>query len=133
MEHLLFVYGTLRMGCRANYLMDKAKFIGFGTIQGKLVVVSRYPGLLDGRTQDKVKGEIYAVSEDHIHRLDQYEGLFETPMQYERRIVEVEKEQGGKLEAFVYFYLLYNSRFNLEIPSGDWLEYLKRHPEENSF
>ena len=69
----LFIYGTLMPGLRLEGEMRGARFVGPAQVSGRLVDVGRFPGLLQGEGQ--VTGEVYAVDEAHLARLDVVEGM----------------------------------------------------------
>ncbi len=72
---LVFVYGTLRRGGSNAFRMDGAEFVADAEVAGKLVAITWYPGLVPGKADQWVKGEVYYVSPDHLRALDEYEGL----------------------------------------------------------
>lgn len=71
----VFVYGTLRRGGSNAFRMDGAEFVGAGEVAGELVAISWYPGLVPGRAGRWVTGDVFEVSEEHLRKLDEYEGL----------------------------------------------------------
>ncbi|MEC4749948.1 gamma-glutamylcyclotransferase [Methylomicrobium sp. Wu6] len=51
-NHLLFVYGTLRRGSDhpiARHLADNAEWLGFGEFHGLLFDIGAYPGAVPSR------------------------------------------------------------------------------------
>jgi len=95
MYYLLFVYGTLQKGKEGHDQMSDAIFLGKtqtapkytkSKLQGDLV------GLNNGK--DSVRGELYAVTQNQLKQLDDYEYDI-----YDRRTVEL---KGGRT-AFAYF------------------------------
>ena len=134
----LFVYGTLRRGggCDTHRLLvESARYVGAGAVQGGLYLVSTYPGMVSSSDSSaRVRGELYelvaAPGRRHalLGHLDHYEGYDpgdpETSLYVrERRDVELEEDDGGTraVEAWVY-------RFNRptttlrRIPSGDFFD-----------
>ncbi|MGJ8654977.1 MAG: gamma-glutamylcyclotransferase family protein [Akkermansiaceae bacterium] len=120
---LIFIYGTLRKGGRAHHLMNGAEFVGFGSVEGGLVHVDQYPGLLKLKGE-RVKGEVYRVSEEMVPGLDQYEGCFESPPHYARERIDVVLEGGEAVETEVYQFLLLEDHHE-RIVSGDWFDWLQ--------
>lgn len=116
---LIAVYGTLRMGERAESIVNKGdNYVGEDKINGAIFSLGGFPGL-------KVKGtgfspalptvavDVFSIpSEEVATRLDHYEGY---PSFYNR--VQVKTEAG--LTAWTY---IYGSRVYPEqlIESGDW-------------
>ena len=94
LEHLVFVYGTLKTGEPNHYLLKqpeessgKSILIGTGYTQKKfpLVIATKYniPHLLDASGKgDFVTGEVYTVDQPMLDRLDVLEGI---PKHYQRR------------------------------------------------
>jgi len=119
--HLVFVYGTLRRR-RSKAAMSKqfpsAKFIAKGTVTGSLYDLGAYPGLLTHWDGPFVKGEVYAVDDETLSALDE----FEASSNFRR------KEVGVYLPPDSLFCWVYEPNPELcanreLITSGDWLEY----------
>jgi gamma-glutamylcyclotransferase (GGCT)/AIG2-like uncharacterized protein YtfP len=120
----VFVYGTLRHGESNHRLLEKADLIAEHCwTNGKMYDTGNgYPAIKQSTT-DKVYGELYAVNQGELNRLDILEGyvagrndnLYDRVIQTIYTDVEV-------MEAFVYVFC--NERI-LEslIPSGDWKKY----------
>jgi len=84
-----------------------------------LVDFGSYPGV--GRGEGSVRGEVFTVSVDTLALADQIEGH---PDFYERRLEVIALDDGGAVEAWVYWApesLLADSN-NRRILSGDWFE-----------
>ncbi len=123
-EQLLFIYGTLRRGGSAHYMMADAKYVSAGTIKGRLVHVNQYPGLIRD-SESIVKGELYLVSADLVVNLDQYEGCNEFPPLYISKKIEVLLDSGEKLSAATYVFQQLKKHHE-EIECGDWIEWCER-------
>lgn len=115
MVNHIFVYGSLRRGQGANYMMlDRSEFSHTDTIDGaSLYALGWYPGVkLDG-SESVVHGDVYRINDASImDDLDRYEGC---PTLFKRRIVKTTKET----EVYVYEYagtVLETQR----VRSGDW-------------
>lgn len=82
----LFVYGSLKRGFSNHSVMAGAVFLGeTRTAPGfELVSLGLYPALIVSGT-DRVTGELYRVSLEHLARLDEFEGS-----EYERSPIELE-------------------------------------------
>lgn len=74
-KDFVFVYGTLRRGGSNAFRMDGAQFIGKGRVEGKLYVISWYPGLVSGRDLGWVNGDVFCVGPEQMRTLDEFEGL----------------------------------------------------------
>jgi gamma-glutamylcyclotransferase (GGCT)/AIG2-like uncharacterized protein YtfP len=121
---LLFVYGTLRRGERADLSKHEKDFdvtyLGGDIINGKLYNLGSYPGVkeLGGTEFDvslpRVHGDVFRLeSESIITILDHYEGY---PYLYSRATTET---MDGR-EVWVY---TYNGEVDelRKIQSGDWV------------
>jgi gamma-glutamylcyclotransferase (GGCT)/AIG2-like uncharacterized protein YtfP len=113
---MVFVYGTLRRSGSNHYRMEGAEFVADATVRGRLYRIDWYPGLHLDDAGDDVIGEIYQVSAEMLHRLDQYECD-------EYRRVMTQAQCGGdhrsQLSAWVWEWLGPVDA-NKHIRSGDW-------------
>jgi len=125
----LFVYGTLRRDQRHEMfrlLARHARFIGDGTIRGKLYDLGTYPGWVPS-PGGNVLGEVYAIDPEQwegiISRLDDYEGCSASdpePHEYRRVVVDVTLSNGQTVDAWAYR-LSHQPEQSREIRSGDYL------------
>lgn len=123
---LVFVYGTLRRGGSNAFRMNGAEFVGRGRIEGRLHVISWYPGLVPGRGSGWVSGDLFRVEAAHLAALDAFEGISAGEVEgaeYRRVTVPVLLEGAlfeESVEAWVYEWTgpVDEERW---IPSGDWL------------
>ena len=116
----VFVYGSLREGCKAHDLLAKAKKIADARLLGyDLYRVAWYPGIkLNPDNKDGVVGEIYEVDKNTLDMLDCYEGVAEGL--FVRQEVEA-VGPAGFLNTQVYAYNRSTDfKFCERIPSGDW-------------
>ena len=80
-----------------------------------------YPGLLDARgegfEESRVVGDLFVLDDPEaaFARLDSYEGD-----EYVRETRTVTREDGSRVEAWVYVYRSDAARWPI-LPSGDWL------------
>lgn len=75
---LLFVYGTLKRGMKSHSLLAGQEFLGEATTMPlyRLYTFGWHPGMvLDDDDGLDVKGELYAVDEATLAKLDEYEGV----------------------------------------------------------
>jgi gamma-glutamylcyclotransferase (GGCT)/AIG2-like uncharacterized protein YtfP len=116
----LFVYGTLRRGESRHALLEGARYARDGTVEGELVDLGDYPGLVAG--PGRVTGELFAIGDPALLRaLDQYEGFhgFDDPASlYHRGVCRVLAPDGTRVEAWTYFYR--GDRSRARRLSGDW-------------
>ena len=79
-KKLLFVYGTLKRGCSNHHFLTGQEFVGEArTAPGfRLYDLRGHPGLIaHANDRDGVIGEIWAVDDEALVRLDGLEGLAE--------------------------------------------------------
>src|SRR5262249_9113471 len=93
----LFVYGTLKRGFSNAANLPGAAFEGTGaTTPGyELYLVAGYPALVRSN-QGVVRGELYAVSDEHLRRLDAFEDV---PNWYQREAIML--ADGREAQAYV--------------------------------
>lgn len=121
-QKLLFIYGTLRRGGRAQYMMADAEYIGQATSLGRLVHVDQYPGLIRD-SESLVKGELYLVDEVLMKKLDQYEGCNENPPLYRAEKVDVLLDDGERFSAITYVFQQLRDHHE-RIECGDWIDWI---------
>lgn len=68
------------------------------------------------------EGVLYEINDDDIKKLDVAEGY---PNHYYRKTVEVEKNNGQKVKASIYFAQTYKIKDDLK-PTREYLNYLKK-------
>lgn len=123
----IFVYGTLMRTCptgaHQTYLAN-AKFIGTAKVKGNLHRVSYYPALVLDDAAGWVVGELYQLtSSAQLQQLDAYEECTypgQPQQEYQRKIVDVQNDEGAVFAAWVYCYQHAVNHLPL-IPSGDFL------------
>ena len=113
-EHLVFTYGTLRRGEPNHPLLARARFLGEAATlpHFALVDLGPFPAMIAGG-QTAVIGEVYAVDERTLARLDILEGH---PRFYQRRRIHL--ASGQEVEAYLMEPALVAGR--PRIPSGNW-------------
>lgn len=78
MNSLLFVYGTLKRGCRNHHHLAGQKFVGAArTAPGYVLVdLEGYPGIAASPgDRAGVAGEVWSIDADARQRLDVFEGV----------------------------------------------------------
>lgn len=100
-NQFLFVYGTLMRSGRAEDLLSDSEFMGKAILKDYAMYnLGRYPGIV-AQKGAWVEGELYAIHDSAIPRLDEYEG---EGYLYRRELVTVESSAGSK-QAWAYVYL----------------------------
>lgn len=116
--HKVFVYGTLlsKSVNPASRMVD-AEVIGPAIAPGVIYDVAWFPGFKKDNHGPLVVGELIAVDDEGLERLDAYEGV---PHLYQREEILVRDEEGKDHLAYVY---VYNATPHPEdlIPSGDFI------------
>ena len=99
-RHLIFVYGTLMSGQRANYMLAGADCLGkFRLPDYGMYNLGRYPGI-QPLESGCVWGEVYRVDDTALAQMDEYEGngsLY-------HRIPVIVTGSGRLLQAQAYIY-----------------------------
>jgi gamma-glutamylcyclotransferase (GGCT)/AIG2-like uncharacterized protein YtfP len=97
----LFVYGTLKRGGRANYLLAGQEFVGEARTLPRYRLFTRnwYPCLVDDPRGYAIEGELWRVQEPALPALDEFEGAADL---FERKPILVE---GVAEEIVAYFFL----------------------------
>ena len=112
----LFVYGTLKRGCRNHCVMRGADFVGQATTAPAYLMVNcdSYPALVragNGQAGISIRGELYRVDEKKLAELDRFERV---PLEYVRETVRL----SDGTEAQTYFYALPSA--GLEVLGDAW-------------
>lgn len=95
----IFVYGTLKRGCRNHSVLQSAEFVGMAWTESgyRMVHCGAYPGLVRGEHGEQVCGELYRVDDALLAALDRFE---DAPNEYER--VTIRLSDGGEAQAYLY-------------------------------
>ncbi|WP_285908009.1 gamma-glutamylcyclotransferase family protein [Pseudodesulfovibrio pelocollis] len=101
-RHLVFVYGTLKQGFPNHFLLRRASRVGAGrTAERYALYVDEYPGVFPDEPVSRVQGEVYAVDDAMLARLD---ALEDHPVLYRREQIDVLLDDGRIVRAWIYFY-----------------------------
>ncbi|XP_057758968.1 putative gamma-glutamylcyclotransferase At3g02910 [Arachis stenosperma] len=110
-EHLIFVYGTLKRGLPNYPLMEGLMAGNDAVLVGSYSTEEPHPLVLGPNgipylinlpgSGQRVKGEVYSVSDRALSLLDDFEGL--SVGHYERLPVRVAEVGGDAVEAEAYF------------------------------
>ena len=122
--NLVFVYGTLLRGERANSFLDEAEFASDAVLRDfAMYDLGCYPGIV-GRKGEAVLGELYYVDDATLKHLDEYEGEGSL---YRRTTVLVNTSDGEEATALAYIYAhsvegkpLVRSRWNMKDYDPVW-------------
>lgn len=129
MQNHIFIYGTLLPGLRLHRYMLGALSCGAAEVRAHLYDVGGYPGLVTSASDDaaRVKGEVYAIDDAHLARLDELEGVVpgnDAMSHYLRqRISLIQFNKGHPSDVWTY---LFNRSLEgrTRILSGDYQSYL---------
>ncbi len=98
---------------RHRFLAGAASFVGQAQVQGRLVSLGSYPGLVAG--SDSVQGELYRLDRlEVLADIDREEGY-----NFERRTTPVRRVDGRRVRAWAYWYRGPRTRAR-SLPEGDW-------------
>lgn len=96
--NVIFVYGTLKKGHRANYMMDGAEYLGKAVTNNKYDMYDcGFPKLISNADGHPVEVEAYL--HPNWDMMDSYEGV---PHLYRRRVITGTMEDGSKVRAWIY-------------------------------
>lgn len=122
MSKYVSVYGTLRKGERANYMLDNCEFIG-ATIEKLpfiMVNLGSFPALLESEVNNQIVLETYKFPEEPNMieaRLDSYEGYQSNGNGlYDKKSITL----ASGIESSVYFMKRDSGYDGNLIKSGDW-------------
>ncbi|MEK7952357.1 gamma-glutamylcyclotransferase family protein [Luteolibacter soli] len=121
---LVFVYGTLRRGGSNSFRMNGAEFVAAGQVEGRLYVISWYPGLVLERGLETVKGDVFRVGAGQLAALDEFEGISANEIEgaeYRRVKAEVTTGDGEVMLAWAYEWKGPVEEAK-RVSSGDWLQ-----------
>ncbi len=123
-KNLVFVYGTLMRGERANDFLCDAEFAGDAVLKDYAMYnLGSYPGII-AHAGEAVLGELYYVDDATLKHLDEYEGEGSL---YHRITVRVRTSDGEYADALAYLYAhqvnenrLVRSRWNMKDSDTVW-------------
>ena len=103
MSTLLFVYGTLKRGCSNHHQLADQTFVGVARTRPgfRLYDYGGYPGIVvNPQDETGVFGEVWAVDDAALERLDRFEGIHEGLYRRERLPLAAPFE-GQDVDAYV--------------------------------
>lgn len=131
--HNIFVYGSLRRGGWNHHILAGAAFGGAAqTVEAYSLRVDGLPMVHDAPPVSRIHGELYAVDDEGLMRLDALEGH---PHLYERRQVDVHRQGDEPGRAWLYFCRQDDPGGEL-LEHGDYMKWLadtgghRVHPQE---
>jgi gamma-glutamylcyclotransferase (GGCT)/AIG2-like uncharacterized protein YtfP len=98
---VLFVYGTLKTGEKSNHLLAGAEYVGPARTMPvyRLYGIGWHPGLVIDRANGlSIEGELWAVDDALLAKLDEYEG---TPHYFGRDFVAI-ADRVGDVQAYFF-------------------------------
>jgi gamma-glutamylcyclotransferase (GGCT)/AIG2-like uncharacterized protein YtfP len=110
---VLFFYGTLKTGGQSNHLIAGADFLGPARTLPlyRLYGLGWHPGLvLDRANGTSIHGELWAVDDALLAKLDEYEGM---PDWFRREAIAI-ADHFGTVQAYFF-----NGEVPADAPSGD--------------
>ncbi|MDP7575109.1 MAG: gamma-glutamylcyclotransferase family protein, partial [Phycisphaerales bacterium] len=121
--HHVFVYGTLRSGCRNRtiHLPSCESIEAVAAPEFTLRTLGRFPMVHRGG-DTAIRGEVLALGDDELAAVDRLEGH---PDWYQREVIEVQLAGGGTAQAWIYLMPPESHQDAAVIASGDWVEYLR--------
>jgi len=136
----IFVYGSLMGGIQspiATYLKSNSTFLGEGKVNGLLLDIGHYPGLVyKPQSEKRVVGHVFELSDAKamLPNLDHYECVgpnFEEPNQYRRALIQVFLD-GLLMDCWAYLYNLPTEGIKI-IESGNYLAYFEENKAYQQF
>jgi len=118
----VFVYGGLMRGFDLHHHMTPSEFVGRGMVDGALLALGAYPGLVEGDAT--VRGEVYRFEDmpaalDVLDDIEQYNPADPDGSLYVRLVQPVRMDDGRVLDAWVYRYHR-PAGDAPRVPNGDW-------------
>ncbi|PAD17535.1 gamma-glutamylcyclotransferase family protein [Shouchella clausii] len=126
-KHRLFVYGTLRKGGTNDHYLQQSELVEDTCwIIGEMHNTPFGYPIVRFRGQEKIRGELYAVTSEELIRIDELEGYNpegKSENEYERVECTVYTDES---ETIAYTYIAGNGFANINEPiaGGDWLGFL---------
>lgn len=123
-KHFIFVYGTLKRGCRNNHYLKDATFLDTAETVNRYSMkkhVGNYPAALKSDNKYTIPGELWLCSEETAKSIDRLEDY---PYLFYREAVPVKcksKEQYTGY-AWMYFFSKDNSASDLKEEIKKWEE-----------
>lgn len=128
-KNLLFVYGTLRKGGANDHYLQHSELVeGMCWITGEMHNTPFGYPIVRFRGQEKIIGELYAITSEELDRIDKLEGYDpedKSENEYERVECTVYTDE-SETNAYTYIAGKGFAPINEAIIGGDWLVFLAR-------
>jgi gamma-glutamylcyclotransferase (GGCT)/AIG2-like uncharacterized protein YtfP len=114
----VFVYGTLKSGFWNHHLLEGCEFIGgAATVPTYKMIESSFPVIMPDPEGKPLAGEVYAVDDETLARLDQLE---REGSSYDRKLIDVTLllDSGGRLPTQAFIYVGREDRFGEAFARG---------------
>lgn len=121
-KKLVFVYGTLRKGEYNHSLLERADLVSLECwTHGKLYDTGKGYPCMTLEHQYQVLGELYAVTDQELYRLDQLEGYVGPGKNNDyERIYQSVYTTDQEYRAYLYIYSNERAVNLIPIELGDW-------------
>ena len=129
MTHRVFVYGTLKRGFWNHYLLEGREFFGTAaTVPTYRMIENGFPVILPDPEGKPIAGEIYAVDDETLARLDQLE---REGSSYDRKLIDVTLPlaSGERLPTKAFIYVGREDRFGKAFARGPLYETVNERGE----
>jgi gamma-glutamylcyclotransferase (GGCT)/AIG2-like uncharacterized protein YtfP len=129
MTHRVFVYGTLKSGFWNHYLLTGCEFFGAAaTVPSYKMIENGFPVIMPDLEGQPVAGEIYAVDDETLARLDQLE---REGSSYDRKLIDVSLQlaSGELLPTRAFIYVGREDRFGKAFAGGPLYETVNERGE----
>jgi gamma-glutamylcyclotransferase (GGCT)/AIG2-like uncharacterized protein YtfP len=131
----IFVYGTLMKGLDNDHLLEPyAIKRETGYIQGKLyhLMPHGYPALTVKEVGNSIKGELVEIENSVmvltvLDHLQGYQGLDDSQNLFDRIVIQVRRENGEKIDAYVYVWqdTKQIAKIGKIVTTGNWRTYIE--------
>jgi gamma-glutamylaminecyclotransferase len=118
MTHRVFVYGTLKRGFCNHRLLEGCEFLGSAaTVPAYRMIETGFPVIMPDPEGKPVSGEVYAVDDKTLERLDRQE---REGLSYDRRLIDVTLPLAGgrRLPSTAFIYVGREDRFGTAFARG---------------
>jgi gamma-glutamylcyclotransferase (GGCT)/AIG2-like uncharacterized protein YtfP len=130
---LVFVYGSLKRGCRNHGLLAASEFVGAGLTESRyrLINLGPYPAMIEATQLERaveafaITGELYRIDGSTLAALDRLE---DEGVMYRRMAAPITSLEGGAcdqrmvtLTAWTYLWLRSPAEYPLW-PTATWVE-----------
>jgi gamma-glutamylcyclotransferase (GGCT)/AIG2-like uncharacterized protein YtfP len=129
MTHRVFVYGTLKGGFWNHYLLKRCEFFGdAATVPTYRMIENGFPVIMPDPEGKPLAGELYAVDDETLARLDQLE---REGSSYDRKLIDVTLSlaRGERRPTKAFIYVGREDRFGEAFARGPLYESVNERGE----